>query len=257
MTQIISARYDENRWCATLVWMALIRTYAQLADQLRETGNAVRFVGIDGCGGAGNTTFAERLARHGDGWPLVHTDDFASHDEFFDWWPRLLADVIEPMSQHRPATFRPYDWVNRRPGPPKTIEPADVVIIEGVSATRQAWRDRLACAIWVDTDSDLRLQRGLARDGEALTEFWREWRLAASAHGVLRQGRHVAARQLGEGSTEHDRERRAWDGHGVVEGGRIDRRTNRGARQVCAPLRSEAGERQRRREEEDVVSVAL
>ena len=158
--------------------MANIRSYAQLAGQLRTGSQPVRFVGIDGCGGAGKTTFADRLARHGDGWPVVHTDDFASHDEFLDWWPRLLADVIEPLSQHKPATFRPYDWVHRRPGAPTTIAPADVVVLEGVGATRQAWRDRLALAIWVDTDSGLRLRRGLQRDGEALADFWREWRLA-------------------------------------------------------------------------------
>ena len=158
--------------------MTQIRTYAQLAGRLREHSNAVRFVGIDGCGGAGKSTFAERLARHGDNWPIVHTDDFASHDEPLEWWPRMLAEVIEPMSQRRPATFHRYDWVNRRPGPTTTIEPADVVVIEGVGATRKAWRERLALRIWVDTDSELRLRRGLARDGEELADFWRDWRLA-------------------------------------------------------------------------------
>jgi uridine kinase len=135
-------------------------------------------VGVDGCGGAGKSTFAGRLARHGDDWPIVHTDDFATHDEPLEWWPRLLADVIEPMSRRQPATFRPYDWVNRRAGAPITISAADVVVIEGVGATRKAWRDRLALKVWVETDSELRLRRGLARDGEALAEFWREWRIA-------------------------------------------------------------------------------
>ena len=162
--------------------MTLIRTYAQLADELRAVTGEIRFVGIDGCGGAGKTTFADRLAHHGDDWPVVHTDDFATHDEPMDWWPRMLTDVIEPMSRHRPATFRPYDWVNRRPGAPTTIEPAEVVVIEGVGATRSAWRDRLACAIWVETDSALRLRRGLARDGEELAEFWQWWRLAENRY---------------------------------------------------------------------------
>ena len=158
--------------------MAHLRTYLQLANRLREHSDAVRLVGIDGCGGAGKSTFAERLACHGDRWPIVHTDDFASHDEPLEWWPRMLADVIEPLSHGKPATFRPYDWVNRRPGPVTTIEPAAVVVIEGVGATRKVWRDRLAMRIWIDTDSDRRLRRGLARDGEALAEFWREWRIA-------------------------------------------------------------------------------
>jgi uridine kinase len=158
--------------------MAQIRTYTQLADQLRAASGSVRLVGIDGCGGAGKSTFADRLARHGDGWPVVHTDDFATHDEPLEWWPRMLADVIEPLSRRQPATFTPYDWVNRRPGRPTTVGAADVVVIEGVGATRSAWRDRLALRIWIDTDSELRLRRGLARDGDELAEFWRGWRIA-------------------------------------------------------------------------------
>jgi len=157
--------------------MPHIRTYAQLAQELRERTGGVRLVGIDGCGGAGKSTFAERLARHGDDWPIVHTDDFATHDEPLDWWPRMLAEVIEPMEKRRPATFRPYDWVNRRPGEPMTVRAAGVVLIEGVGATRSAWRERLALRIWVDTDSELRLRRGLDRDGEELAEFWLGWRI--------------------------------------------------------------------------------
>src|SRR5439155_26571221 len=133
-----------------------------------------RLIGVDGCGGAGKTTFAQRLARHGDdGWPIVHTDDFATHDEPIEWWPRMLEQVIEPLSRNQEATFRPYDWVRRAPGDEVTVHPAEVVVIEGVGATRRAWRDRLTTSIWIDTDSDLRLRRGLDRDGEELAEFWR------------------------------------------------------------------------------------
>lgn len=156
--------------------MTTLRTFAALAEQLRgDTNDSVRIVGIDGCGGAGKTTFAARLAAHGDEWPVIHTDEFASHDEPIEWWPRMLRDVIEPLSNNSPATFRPYDWVRREFGPPTTIEPADVVIIEGVGATRRAWRDRLAMRIWIDAPRDVRLARGVARDGEELREFWHGW----------------------------------------------------------------------------------
>jgi uridine kinase len=167
--------------------MTDIGTFAQLADEIRGRPGEVRLVGIDGCGGAGKTTFAERLSRAGGGWPVIHTDDFASHDEPLEWWPRLLADVIEPLSRQEPATFRPYDWVHRRAGDAVTVAPAGVVVIEGVGATRAAWRDRLALAVWIETDSDLRLRRGLERDGQELAQFWRDWRIA--------EDRYVAAEQ--------------------------------------------------------------
>ena len=159
--------------------MTAIRTYAQLVDEIRTTKPPVRIVGIDGCGGAGKTTFAQRLvAAANDEWPVVHTDDFATHDEPLQWWPRMLEQVVEPLLKEQPATFRPYDWVQRRPGELTTIDPSDVIVIEGVGATRAAWRDRLALRIWIETDSDLRLRRGLERDGDELADFWRDWRIA-------------------------------------------------------------------------------
>jgi uridine kinase len=162
--------------------MTEIRSFAQLAADVCATPEPVRLVGIDGCGGAGKTTFARRLAAAAGGWPIIETDDFATHDEPLAWWPRMLAQVVEPLLRGEPATFRPYDWVRRCEGDAVTVAPADVVVIEGVGATRRAWRDRLALRIWVETDSDLRLRRGLDRDGEELAEFWRQWRRAEDSY---------------------------------------------------------------------------
>src|SRR3954453_11527720 len=112
--------------------MTAIRTYAKLVDEIRTTTTSVRLVGIDGCGGAGKTTFAQRLsAAADDEWPVIHTDDFATHDKPSEGGPRMPAKVIEPLLRSEPATFRPYDWVQREPGELTTIAPADVVVIEG------------------------------------------------------------------------------------------------------------------------------
>jgi uridine kinase len=188
--------------------MTEIRSYAQLVADIRESRGPVRLVGIDGCGGAGKSTFAQRLARHGGGWPVIHTDDFATHDEPIEWWPRMLRQVIEPLSHNQPATFRPYDWVHRRPGDDEiSVAPNDVVIIEGVGAPRAAWREQLSLRIWVDADSDLRLRRGLERDGEALAEFWREWRVAEDAYVAAEDPiSHTDLVVSGDPTTPHDPE---------------------------------------------------
>jgi len=189
--------------------MVEVCTYAQLVDEILAMSGTVRLVGVDGFGGAGKTTFANRLAAAaGGGWPVVHTDDFATHDEPLQWWPRMLAQVIEPLCKREPATFRPYDWVHRRLGDPVTIEPADAVVIEGVGATRSAWRARLALRIWIDTDSDSRLRRGLDRDGEELAEFWRGWREAEARYETDEQPmRHVDLVVDGDPRHPHDAER--------------------------------------------------
>lgn len=153
-----------------------VRRYVDLARDLLAIDAGVRLVGVDGCGAAGKTTFAARLARAAHNAPVVHTDDFASWDEPMQWWPRLLADVVEPLSHGETATFHPYDWVRKQPSPDIIeIPPAPLVVIEGVGATREAWRDRLVKRIWVDAPRDLRLRRGLERDGDHMLEFWTWW----------------------------------------------------------------------------------
>lgn len=139
----------------------------------------VRLIGVDGCGGAGKTTFAARLAAAAGAAPVVHTDDFASWDEPMQWWPRFLTVVIEPLLRGEPTSYHPYNWVTRGPDPALvTVPPAPIVVVEGVGATRAAWRDRLALRIWIETPRDVRLARGLARDGESLRDFWTQWMAA-------------------------------------------------------------------------------
>jgi uridine kinase len=167
------------------MWMVAIGRYDELARTLLAADGPVRLVGIDGCGGAGKTTFATRLARAAGQAPIVHTDDFASHDVPIDWWPRLLAEVIEPLLAGRRATYSAYDWVRRTAGPTRHVDPAPLVVIEGVGACRGAWRRRLVASIWIDTPREERLRRGLARDGAELADFWRDWMIA--------EDRYVAA----------------------------------------------------------------
>lgn len=143
----------------------------------------MRLIGIDGCAGAGKTTLAARLSATLGGVPVIHTDDFASHDVPMEWWPRMLHDVIEPLLRGDPASYRPYDWSSRRlADTTATIEPSNVVIIEGVGATRKAWRERLALRIWVDCPRDVRLARGIERDGEELRDFWLDWMRVEDAY---------------------------------------------------------------------------
>jgi uridine kinase len=162
--------------------MVEIGRYDELARAVLAHEGPVRLVGIDGCAGAGKTTFATRLATAVGGAPIVHTDDFASHETPIEWWPRMLDDVVGPLLGGRAATYPAYDWVRRAPGETIVVEPAPVVVIEGVGGCRAAWRDKLATSIWIDAPRDERLRRGLARDGIELAGFWREWMAAEDAY---------------------------------------------------------------------------
>ena len=141
-----------------------------------------RVVAVDGAGGAGKTSFARHLAEALGGCAVVHTDDFASWDNPVDWWPELIEQVLEPVSRGEPARFTPTQWSPHRRPEPVEIVPAEFLVLEGVTASRRAFRPYLTYAVWIETGPDVRLQRGLERDGEAARPQWEAWMAEEDAY---------------------------------------------------------------------------
>jgi len=139
-------------------------------------------IAVDGPAGAGKSTFAGRLARFLDGAQVIHADDFASWDNQFEWWPRLLDQVISPLRAGSPGRFQRYDWVQRDFAEWHDVRPQPAIIIEGVGSARRQFTTSLAFAIWVEIAADVRLRRGIERDGEALRPFWEQWIDGERAH---------------------------------------------------------------------------
>jgi uridine kinase len=158
---------------------------ARLSDP--PAGMRTRVIAIDGPGGAGKSTLAARVsAALGDA-PVVHTDEFATPDDPKEWWRRLLADVLLPLSRNRSARFRPYDWQTGRLRAWRVIEPSPFVVLEGVSASRDAFRLYLSLTVWVATPREERLRRGLARDGQGARGQWLAWMADEDAYFAREQ----------------------------------------------------------------------
>lgn len=134
-----------------------------------------RLVAIDGHGGAGKSTLAGELARELGDAPIVHTDDFASWEVPLNWWPRLLEEVLEPLSRSETARYRRSSWEGNEDPGFEEIAPGPFVVLEGVSASREAFRPFLSFAIWIETPRETRLRRGLERDGEQARAQWAAW----------------------------------------------------------------------------------
>ncbi|WP_426501453.1 uridine kinase family protein [Streptomyces sp. D54] len=162
----------------------------------------VRLVAVDGHAGSGKSTFAARLAAALGGAPVLHLDDLATHEELFGWTGRLREQVLLPLSRGGSARYAPYDWTERRFGPARTLEPAPVVLVEGVGAGRRQVRPWLAALCWMELDRDTSWGRGRRRDGAGLAGFWDGWTLAEARHFAEDPSRpHADAlvRQLAEG----------------------------------------------------------
>ena len=57
-----------------------------------------------------------------------------------------------------------------RPG--RSVDPTGVVVVEGVCALHSMFRDDMAVRVWIDAPYEVRLERGVARDGEASRSTW-------------------------------------------------------------------------------------
>lgn len=144
----------------------------------------VRLVGIDGPSGSGKSTLARGLAERL-GSPVIKIDDFVSWSDFAGWWPRFEQQVVQPLLAGHDATYQQRDWQDHEFGDElgswRTVAWAPVVIIEGVTSTRAAVADSLACRVWVEAPTDLRLTRGLARDGVSHLPLWEQWMIDEKA----------------------------------------------------------------------------
>ena len=145
-----------------------------------------RLVLVDGLGGAGKSVLAAALAEQL-GTLVVQGDDFYHSSEqrwrsgpeaigaSFDW-RRLERQVLAPLSQGEGARYQRYDWDEDRLGDWISLPGQDTVVVEGVYVLRAELRRYASVSIWVETPREVRLSRGIGRDGEAARSRWTdEW----------------------------------------------------------------------------------
>ena len=158
-----------------------MRALADLAAEIRARpcARAVRLVAVDGRGRAGKSSLARALAAACGGAPVVRVDDFLYWGDIQGWWPRLEHQALRPLLAGSPARFRVRDWAGDPLGRGLAgwaeVRPAEVVIVEGITASRQAIAGSLAMALWVTAPRPVRLRRAVARDGEQRRALWIEW----------------------------------------------------------------------------------
>ena len=166
-----------------------------LADRVRSAAprlGATRLVVVDGPAGSGKTTLAERLGA-ALGAPVVHADDLLEGwGDLEGWWPRLQEWVLGPLAEDRPGRYRRYDWTERRFAEWHDVPASGALVVEGCGSARRAADAVAVLRIWVEAPPDVRLARGLDRDGEALREEWLTWMAAEEAHFAAESTRERA-----------------------------------------------------------------
>jgi len=145
------------------------------------TLGAGHLVCVDGPAGSGKTTLAAALGRRlreslGAPAPLVHLDDvYPGWSGLAQGMEIVATSVVAPLRAGRPGRYRRYDWHTGRFAEERVVPPGGVLVLEGVGAGAAAYADAVTLLVWVDAPADVRLARGLARDGESMRDRWLAW----------------------------------------------------------------------------------
>jgi uridine kinase len=130
-------------------------------------------IAVEGFGGSGKSTFAEKLRQGLGNAYVISIDDFIvkskitepSWDEGGFDRERLEKQVLLPIRAGKPASFQKLIWETDTLSEPMTIPQTDYLIIEGISSYHPNLEKYYDYKIWIDTPMEIAKKRGHARDG--------------------------------------------------------------------------------------------
>ena len=161
---------------------------AEITNRVRELSDSKSciLIGIDGCGGSGKSTFAAELSESLETAPIIHMDDFykPSQEQTYianttsiGWqfdWQRLETEVLLSITTRGFARYQRYDWNTDRLEEFHTIQACSPIIIEGIYVLRPELLSYFDIRLWMECSKEIRLQRGIERDGEQARSLWEE-----------------------------------------------------------------------------------
>jgi uridine kinase len=134
-----------------------------------------RLVCVDGPAGSGKTTLADALAELAPGATVLHTD------EMLEGWtglPGLRSTVralLEPLSRGEAGTWRRWDWHASAWAETRPVEPGDLLVLEGVGSWSTYVAPWVTTLVWLEAPHDVRMRRGIERDGDDFAPYWERW----------------------------------------------------------------------------------
>lgn len=160
---------------------AELAAIADLLDSRPPQLGTGRLLCVDGPAGSGKTTLAtalvDVLASRGRRVALLHMDDLYEGWEGLrpDLERRLLTQVFAPLSRGTATRWQRYDWSRGVLADWVRLDLTDVLVVEGCGSGAVAYAPYRSVLVWVEASRDIRIGRGLARDGADVETHWLAW----------------------------------------------------------------------------------
>lgn len=141
-------------------------------------------IAVDGRCASGKTTLAERLRELSD-CAVIHIDDFfLRHEQRTEQRysepggnidrERFSAEVLKPLTENIPFTFRPYDCKTGGFSERVSVTPNKLTIIEGSYSCHPELWDKYDLHIFLTVEKREQLRRIEQRNGKEMSEIFRE-----------------------------------------------------------------------------------
>jgi uridine kinase len=147
----------------------------ELARSRPPSLGSARLVCVDGPAGSGKTTLGAEIASLGGGAAVVHMDDLYEGWGGLDRVEAQLRSLLRPLAEGFSGSYRRWDWPGNAWAETVLVPPAPLLVLEGVGSGSSAHADLTTVLAWVEVPFELRMARGLQRDGDAVTDHWRQW----------------------------------------------------------------------------------
>ena len=166
----------------------MVRAACSLVEGRKREGKRF-FVAIDGGAGAGKSMLARGIHDNLKSVSILRTDDFFQplnkHSnarlpaeklyELYFPWQRMRDEALMPLHRGETAKYQRYDWSTDRLLDWVTVEPNEIVLVEGVYSSRPELRPMLDAVIFVEAPRAERLRRVLTRDPNSSGDWLTPW----------------------------------------------------------------------------------
>ena len=148
---------------------------------------------IDGPAGSGKTTLSLKLQAEFQ-CEVIHLDSLYNgwDDALTDNLTTKLLSLLKAFNAAQPFSLPIYNWSTGQFDSERLIKPAPCLIIEGVGAGQSAIRPFATTLYWVEVDDEIGLQRVLDRDGDAIAQQMKIWKLREAEHFAKERTREFA-----------------------------------------------------------------